>query len=110
MSGGRHAPSPTSPGDTIQSNEWLKPDVATDSWRKIGQLTRRRAASRHLELSCSRAFDQPIPLPDGRELVTLEDAGNYITKLPKAEHDSPEWQAAMEAFILVGTSGGIQHS
>jgi hypothetical protein len=24
-------------------------------------------------------------------------AGNYITKLPKAEHDAPEWQAAMEA-------------
>jgi hypothetical protein len=25
-------------------------------------------------------------------LVTLEDAGNYITKLPKAEHEAPEWQ------------------
>lgn len=34
----------------------------------------------------------PIPLPRGRELVTLEDAGNYITKLPKAEHETPEWQ------------------
>jgi hypothetical protein len=28
----------------------------------------------------SRAFDEPIPLPRGRQLVTLEDAGNYITK------------------------------
>ena len=48
----------------------------------------------------------PIPLPRGRQLVTLEDAGQYITKLPKAEHEAPEWQAAMEALILVATSGG----
>jgi hypothetical protein len=33
-----------------------------------------------------RRFDEPIPLPRGRQLVTLEDAGRYITKLPKAEH------------------------
>jgi hypothetical protein len=32
-----------------------------------------------------RSFDDPIPLPRGRQLVTLEDAGNYITRLPKAE-------------------------
>jgi hypothetical protein len=28
-------------------------------------------------------------------LVTLRDAALYITKLPKAEHDADEWQAAM---------------
>jgi hypothetical protein len=27
--------------------------------------------------------------------------GTYITKLPKAEHEAPEWQAAMQALILV---------
>ena len=48
-----------------------------------------------------RPFDDPIPLPRGRQLVTLEDAGNYITKLPKAEHEAAEWQTAMEALILV---------
>jgi hypothetical protein len=32
--------------------------------------------------------------------------GTYITKLPKAEHDAKEWQAAMEALILVATHGG----
>jgi hypothetical protein len=53
-----------------------------------------------------RPFEDPIPLPRGRQLVTLEDAGNYITKLPKAEHEAPEWQAAMEALILVATLGG----
>jgi hypothetical protein len=53
-----------------------------------------------------RAFDDPIPLPRGRQLVTLEDAGTYITKLPKAEHGAPEWQAAMRALMLVATRGG----
>jgi hypothetical protein len=38
--------------------------------------------------------------------VTLKDAGNYITKLPKDEHEAPEWQAAMEALILVAESNG----
>jgi hypothetical protein len=51
-------------------------------------------------------FVEPIPLPRGRQLVALEDAGKYITKLPKAEHEAPEWQAAMEALILVATHGG----
>jgi hypothetical protein len=51
-------------------------------------------------------FEDPIPLPRGRRLVTLQDAGNYITRLPKAEHETQEWQAAMEALILVATSGG----
>jgi hypothetical protein len=36
----------------------------------------------------------------------FEHAGKYITKLPKAEHQAPEWQAAMEALILVVTLGG----
>jgi hypothetical protein len=54
----------------------------------------------------SRKFDEPIPFPGGRELVTLKDAGTYITKLPKAEHQAPEWQAAIQALILVATSGG----
>jgi hypothetical protein len=53
-----------------------------------------------------REFDEPIPLPKGRQLVTLRDAGDYITKLPKAEHTAPKWQAAMEALILVATLGG----
>jgi len=50
-----------------------------------------------------RPLTDPIPLPRGRQ---LEDAGNYITKLPKAEHKAQEWQAAMEALILIATSCG----
>ncbi len=51
-------------------------------------------------------LEEAIPPPLGRRLVTLEDAGNYILKLPKAEHEATQWQAAMEALILVATSGG----
>ena len=41
----------------------------------------------------SRPFDDPIPLPGRRELVTLRDAGAYIAVLPKSKQESPEWQA-----------------
>jgi hypothetical protein len=36
----------------------------------------------------------------------LRDAALYITKLPKAEHDAEEWQAAMEALMLVAERDG----
>jgi hypothetical protein len=57
-------------------------------------------------VSWSRRFDDPIKLPGGKKLATLKDAGTYITKLPMAEHAASEWQAAMEALILVATHGG----
>ena len=41
-----------------------------------------------------------------KPLVTLRDAALYITKLPKAEHDAEEWQAAMEVLILVAEHDG----
>jgi hypothetical protein len=47
-----------------------------------------------------------IPLPRGRQLVTLEDAARYIQKLPKAEQQIEEWQTAVEALILVAESNG----
>jgi hypothetical protein len=30
----------------------------------------------------------------------------YITELPKAEHDAEEWQAAMQALLLVAENDG----
>jgi hypothetical protein len=53
-----------------------------------------------------RPFDDPILLPRGRQLVTLEDAANYIQKLPKAEQHLAEWQAAVEALLLVVENNG----
>ncbi|MGK7057845.1 hypothetical protein AB4853_15385 [Bradyrhizobium sp. 1050_B9_N1_2] len=38
--------------------------------------------------------------------MSLLDAGKYIAALPKKEHAAPEWQAAMEALILVAEGGG----
>ena len=59
--------------------------------------------ARAVEQSWKRPFNDPIPLPRGGPLITLEDAGNYITRLPKAVHQAAEWHAAMEALILVMT-------
>jgi hypothetical protein len=52
-------------------------------------------------MSWSRPFDEPIPLPRGRQIVTLKDAATYIQQLPKAEQDLDEWQAAVEALLLI---------
>jgi hypothetical protein len=54
----------------------------------------------------TRQFGEPIPVSKGRQLATLRDAGHYITSLPKAVHEAAEWQAAMEALILVTTLDG----
>jgi hypothetical protein len=53
-----------------------------------------------------RPFTEPIELPKGKRLVTLRDAALYIAKLPKAEHDAEEWQAAMQALLLVAEHDG----
>jgi hypothetical protein len=52
-----------------------------------------------------RFFD-PIMVPGRKPLVTLRDAAEYITELPKAEHDADEWQAAMQALLLVAEHDG----
>jgi hypothetical protein len=52
-----------------------------------------------------RKFEDPISIPNGKKLVTLRDAADYITSLPKKESDLPEWQAAIEVLMLVARSG-----
>jgi hypothetical protein len=54
----------------------------------------------------SARFVDPIILPDGRKLLTLRDAAEYITALPKAEHDAVDWQVAMETLLLVAERNG----
>lgn len=54
----------------------------------------------------STEFDDPIELPDGQKLVSLEDAGEYILALPRAEKLEPKWQCVMEALKLIAESGG----
>ena len=53
-----------------------------------------------------KRFVDPIILPDGRELLTPRDAAEYITALPKAEHDAADWQVAMETLLLVAERDG----
>jgi len=45
-------------------------------------------------------------LSSRHNLVVLRDAANYITALPAKEAALPEWQAAIEALILVVQLGG----
>jgi hypothetical protein len=56
------------------------------------------------ERGWQRKFDDPIPLPDGRELVTLRDAATHITALPKTEAALP--QVAIKALTLVAERDG----
>jgi hypothetical protein len=50
-------------------------------------------------VSWSLRFHIPIALPDGRDLLTLRDAGEYIQSLSKAKHRRPEWLLAVEMLI-----------
>ena len=53
-----------------------------------------------------RKFEDPIPLlPNGRQLVTLKEAADYITKLPKKESDLQQWRTAIEVLLLVSRGG-----
>ena len=58
------------------------------------------------ERGWQRKFEDPIPLPDGRTLVTLRDAATYVTGLPKKEAALPEWHASDRALMLVERSNG----
>lgn len=57
-------------------------------------------------MSWDKQFSEPIALPDGGSLVSLRDAGIYITGLPPAEHDAREWHTAMHCLIEAADHGG----
>jgi hypothetical protein len=57
-------------------------------------------------VSWSTRFPDPIALPEGGKLTTLQDAGAYITKLPKQIHNSAPWQNAMHVLIEAADHGG----
>jgi hypothetical protein len=56
-------------------------------------------------LPWSTRFEDPIALLDGRKLIMLKDAADYVMKLPKKESDLPEWQAAIEMLMLCSRGG-----
>ncbi|MET0709937.1 MAG: hypothetical protein ABWY64_11910 [Tardiphaga sp.] len=57
-------------------------------------------------MSWDKQFREPIELADGNRLVSLRDAGTYITQLPADEHDAQEWQTAMHCLIEAADYGG----
>jgi len=82
---------------TIIQHRECRKALKPNSIKKVGVISDR---------GWKRQFEDPIPLPRGRQLVTLEDAARYIQKLPKAEQQLEEWQTAVETLILVAESNG----
>ena len=59
----------------------------------------------------SRAFDDPIPLPGRKPLLTLRDAARYVMAMPAKDRQSTEWQAAIEALLMAAEDRGpIMHA
>jgi hypothetical protein len=54
----------------------------------------------------STPFDEPIALRGGRKLVTLQQAADYIIKLPDARQKQLHWQLAVENLINAAETGG----
>ncbi|MGM5018743.1 hypothetical protein [Tardiphaga sp. 367_B4_N1_1] len=57
-------------------------------------------------MSWSAKFPEPIALPDGGKLTTLQDAGSYITQLPKKTQTTQAWQNATHVLIQAADHGG----
>ena len=54
----------------------------------------------------STPFDEPIPVRGGRSLTTLQQAADYIMKLPEAVQHEDRWQTAVENLIHAAETGG----
>jgi hypothetical protein len=61
--------------------------------------------SNEAALPWSTEFDDPIVLPDGRQLLTLKDAADYIAALPQKISGLPKWQLAIETLMLCSRDG-----
>lgn len=57
-------------------------------------------------MAWSRRFEDPIQLPDGRELRTLRDAAKYVMKLPGKSRQSEPWRIAVEALLMAAEDRG----
>lgn len=57
-------------------------------------------------MSWLREFESPISV-DGRTLLTLRDAGEYIAALPAKVSAQPHWQTAVRELLMSAERGGI---
>ncbi len=58
------------------------------------------------EMPWSSSFDEPIELHGGRKLMTLQQAADYIMKLPNEAQQQDRWQVAVENLINAAEIGG----
>ena len=54
----------------------------------------------------STAFDDPVRVDDKRELLTLQQAADYIMHLPEDAQHEAHWQTAIETLIKAAETGG----
>jgi hypothetical protein len=54
----------------------------------------------------STPFDEPIALRGGVKLSTLQQAADYIMKLPEQVQQQERWQIAVENLINAAETGG----
>lgn len=54
----------------------------------------------------SARFRQPISLPDGDTICTLDEARTFLNTLRSHEANALEWQVAAAAVLMVGKTGG----
>lgn len=54
----------------------------------------------------SAPFDEPIALKGGRKLTTLQQAADYVMKLPERAQQQQHWQIAVENLINAAEIGG----
>jgi hypothetical protein len=57
-------------------------------------------------MAWSTPFDEPIPLRGGGRLATLQQAADYIMKLPEDVQQQERWQVAVENLINAAETGG----
>ena len=54
----------------------------------------------------SAAFEDPIPLRSAGKLRTLQQAADYIMRLPEDAQHEAHWQTAIETLINAAEQGG----
>jgi hypothetical protein len=57
-------------------------------------------------MSWDLKFREPILVPEGKPLVTLRDAGEYVRALSAETHAQPAWQTAMHVLIQTADHSG----
>jgi ketol-acid reductoisomerase len=54
----------------------------------------------------STAFDDPVRVDNRRQLRTLQQAADYIMRLPDDAQHEAHWQTAIETLIKAAETGG----